>query len=118
VTVAVTEEFLAGEKDDSKVMADNYYSFAYQKMEAQHSIYFMDYTAAEEKLRYLLKAELAFYGMQKKTQEEPSKEAGEEAAKEDGPESKKEEPRKPLAHAKPKFEQIDFEAIDLACLTD
>lgn len=49
VTEEVTNHFLPVEKpDESKVLQDNYYSFAYRKMVTQHLIYFMDFLNAEK----------------------------------------------------------------------
>lgn len=46
VVKQVTEYFLPNENDDSKVLQDNMYNFAFRRHISQHQIYFMDFIEA------------------------------------------------------------------------
>jgi hypothetical protein len=52
------------------VLQDNYYSFAYRKVQCEYYINFYDFNTAETVIRSILKDELDFYGVRNKLKEE------------------------------------------------
>jgi hypothetical protein len=75
-------------------------------MVAQHLIYFMDYTGAENQLRSILKDELAYYNL---TEAEEAKEEVKAEDKEE--EEEKEEEKVNEREVKKVFEKIDLSKI-------